>query len=312
MPLTLTETQAVAEMAAFLYSFLPGKPHPYADQAMSFPGVAARSGLGAFWPGGSKQPALLHLLERTLDQRRDQFCGLIVGIVQEAIKYRGKKGDPVSREDIEKLNRLIVRVGFKIPELWDHQFLASLPSVAAEPGEEPPAGSQAPAEPSTARLEELRAAFLGLNSLSPQERGFYFERFLRDVFKAFGLTPRQAFRLQGEQIDGSFEFEGATYLVEAKWQTKPVDQAALLIFHGKVEGKAAWSRGLIISVGGFSKDGLVAFRQGRRASIIGMDGQDLYLILAGELDLKTVLSLKARRAAETGEIMVGVPDLLIG
>lgn len=134
---------------------------------------------------------------------------------------------------------------------------------------------------------------------------------MQDVFDAFGLAPRQAFRLQGEQIDGSFEFEGATYLVEAKWQTKPVDQAALLVFHGKVEGKAAWSRGLLISVGGFSSDGLAAFRQGRRASIISMDGQDLYLILTGEMDLNTALSLKARRAAETGEIMVGVPDMLI-
>lgn len=135
MALKLSETQAVAEMASLLYSFLPGQPHPYADQAMSFAGVAARQGLGDFWQGGSKEPVIARLLETTLDRRRDRFCALMIGIVQEGIKYRAKKGAPITREDIEALNHLVVRVGFKVPELWDNQFLASLPSVAAAPRE---------------------------------------------------------------------------------------------------------------------------------------------------------------------------------
>lgn len=312
MALNLAETQAVAELATLLYDFLPGTPHPYADQTMSFAGVAASCGLGSFWQGGSKQPAIARLIEGTLEHRRGQFCGLMVRIVAEAIKYRGRKGEPISREAIDHLNRLIVKVGFKIPELWSAQLLASLPSAAAVPEDGTVASARASDEPTSERLAELRTTLVELSRLSPHDRGFAFERFLRDVFEAFGLQPRQAFRLQGEQIDGSVDLDGSTYLVEAKWQTKAVDQAALLVFHGKVEGKAAWSRGLFISFGGFSADGLAAFRQGRRASVIAMDGRDLYHILNGDMDLRAAVRLKARRAAATGEIMVGVLDLAVG
>jgi hypothetical protein len=35
---------------------------------------------------------------------------------------------------------------------------------------------------------------------------------------AHGLAAQTAFRNRGEQIDGSFEFQGQTYLLETKWQ----------------------------------------------------------------------------------------------
>jgi restriction endonuclease Mrr len=71
--------------------------------------------------------------------------------------------------------------------------------------------------------------------------------------------PRGAFRLTGEQIDGSFNLGDETYLLEAKWQNAPVVADELDAFQGKVERKAQWSRGLFISYSGFSKDGLEAF-----------------------------------------------------
>ena len=45
---TLAETQAINEIAKALYDYLPGKPHPYADQTLSFPGVAQQVGVGQF------------------------------------------------------------------------------------------------------------------------------------------------------------------------------------------------------------------------------------------------------------------------
>lgn len=54
MALSLKESQAVTELADKLYPFLPGKPHPYADQSLSFPGVAAKLRLAQYWPAGSK------------------------------------------------------------------------------------------------------------------------------------------------------------------------------------------------------------------------------------------------------------------
>lgn len=80
-------------------------------------------------------------------------------------------------------------------------------------------------------------------------------------------------------------------------------------FNAKVEDKAAWSRGLIISQSGFTEDGLHAF--GRAKSVVCMDGLDLHDVLSGPLDLAEVIGLKVRRAAESGVAFVRVRDLNI-
>jgi hypothetical protein len=305
MTLTLTESQAINEIAKLLYDFLPGKPHPYADQHISFAGAANDLGLSNFWSGGSKLPATTMLLAKTLELRRDYFCKLVLEIVRRGMIYRGNKNNPISREEIKRLNQLIERVKFKIPELWDPNFLSSLPSTEPELPQAITAVSQA-------GLDQLKQRFTELELMQPQARGFAFEKFLRDLFSLFGLAPHASFRLVGEQIDGSFQLDNDTYLVEAKWQKEQAGNAELLIFRGKVEGKATWSRGLIISYSGFSEDGLTAFSRGRPTNIIAMTGQDLYFILDGKLSLIDALRLKARRAAETGQALVTVYELSLG
>lgn len=99
-----------------------------------------------------------------------------------------------------------------------------------------------------------------------------------DMFDAYGLEARDAFRLKGEQIDGSFQLANETYLLEAKWQNAQSGVAEFHGFHGKLEQKAAWARGLFISNSGFTDDGLEAFGRGKR--VICMDGYDLYELLS--------------------------------
>ena len=70
-----------------------------------------------------------------------------------------------------------------------------------------------------------------------------------------------------------------------------------------------WSRGLYISYSGFSEDGLIAFGRGDATRIICLDGLDLWQIIDKKLDLSEVLSLKTRRAAETGRAFSAVRDL---
>jgi hypothetical protein len=304
MALTFIETQAVDEIANALYNFLPGSPFPGSDRRRSFPGVAQDLGLADYWMGGNKRPAVCGLLEQTLDNRRGDFCRLIVEIVRRGRIYRNSKGDPVTREEIAHLNQLIERVRFKIPELREPTFLNSLVSTAKT--KDPDANVA-----KTIPLEDLRSKLLEIEKSSPQARGFAFERFLRDLFEAFGLAPHSSFRLIGEQIDGSLQLDGEIYLIEAKWQNKPVDNSELLIFRGKVEGKSTWTRGIFISYGGFSEDGLVAFSRGRSTNIIAMTGQDLYFILEGRMSLTEALKQKVRHAAETGEILISVYELAL-
>lgn len=156
-------------------------------------------------------------------------------------------------------------------------------------------------------LLSLKQRLIKLSGLEPQPRGFAFEVWLQELFNLFGLEAREPFRLRGEQIDGSFVLHEEVYLIEAKWQSAPTGVADLHVFHGKLEQKAAWTRGLFVSNSGFTEDGLVAFGRGKR--VICMDGLDLFDALDRELPLNHVLERKIRRAAETGLPFVRVRDL---
>lgn len=154
----------------------------------------------------------------------------------------------------------------------------------------------------------LSDQLIKLSVLDPQSRGYAFEKFLKELFDSNGMAGRASFRLIGEQIDGSFELVGETYLLEAKWTNKPIDAADLRSFNAKVEDKASWSRGLFVSYSGFSEDGLVAFGKGKR--VVCMDGLDVSEMLQNRLSLKEVLSKKVRCAAETGRPFVRLRELL--
>ncbi len=284
------EAQAVEDLADLLYDFLPGS----GNNRTAFPLAAAQAGVGDLWIPGSKRPAIVQLLTATLEQRRSCFTKLIVAIVRQAMTYRRGKDNPLSREEIDRLNSLLPGVQFKIPELLDPSFLGSFGSPkAAEPV--PQASSTLSAE----KAQELAALLIEITKLDPQARGLRFEGFLNELFAGFGLAPRGSFRLVGEQIDGSFKLHGQTYLVEAKWHGPQIGFADLMTFSGKVGGKASWSRGLFVSNSGFTAEGLEAFSRGRQTNLICADGLELYEVLSRKVSLITVLEAKERRAAET-------------
>lgn len=303
MSISLKQAQAVNELASLLYDFLPNKPHPYADQSISVAGVAQDLGLAKFYSGGSKLTAVTTLLTRTLEYQEGSFCPLVGEIVKRALVYRNNKGNPLCREDIEAVNAALEKVGFKIPELWDIGFRESLPR------QEPPA----PPKPTVTRktLSDLTQELLRVGDLSDTERGPAFERFLQSLFGALKLDPRRPFKLRGEQIDGSFELDGQTYLLEAKFHSGSVGPADLRVFRDKIDGKATWARGLFVSWSGFSPDAAEALSRGKSTNIIGMTGQDLFFVLDGKITLQQAIRRKVRRAAETGEALVALQQLLL-
>ena len=171
---------------------------------------------------------------------------------------------------------------------------------------------RAKASPKTAAVDrqavtKIKTDLLQVTALAPHARGYAFEGFLKGLFNAFGLAAQEPFRLRGEQIDGSFQLGSDIYLLEAKWHGQPIGVAELHTFHGKIEQKAAWTRGLFVSNSGFTEDGLAAFGRGKR--VICMDGLDLYEMLDREIPLNQVLERKVRRAAETGMPFLRVRDL---
>ncbi len=156
-------------------------------------------------------------------------------------------------------------------------------------------------------VAEFKGELTALASMSPQPRGYAFEVYLQKLFNAFGMKAREAFRIRGEQIDGSFMLDSETYLLEAKWHNELTGAADLHILEGKLSQKAAWARGLFVSYTGFSSDGLFAFGRGKQ--VVCMDGRDIYEALDRQIPLNELIAEKARRAAETGDVLSRVDDL---
>jgi hypothetical protein len=185
------------------------------------------------------------------------------------------------------------------------QILARLRGHSPDPSK----SSDAFSKISEAVSKSLTAHLMKVSLLSAQQRGYEFERFLKALFDGYGLAARASFRLTGEQIDGSFVMHDETYLLEAKWQNSPTGAQDLHAFEGKICQKAAWSRGLFVSISGFSAEGLEAFGRGKK--LICMDGLDLSEMLTRRLSVLDVLAAKVRRAAETGSPFARIRDLVL-
>ncbi|WP_220452931.1 hypothetical protein [Stenotrophomonas sp. AG209] len=80
------------------------------------------------------------------------------------------------------------------------------------------AAQEAQRQRPTASLHQLRTKYLGLlaNTTSRRQRGYALEGILSELSRLSGLNATEAFRVNGEQIDGVVKFDGEHYLIEAK------------------------------------------------------------------------------------------------
>jgi len=317
MALSLKESRAVADMAELLYDFLPGSGNPKWKGHVSFKTVAERVGVGDFWQPGSKIPMITALLERTLEFRRGRFEPLMLEIVRAGLVYRQRPRSPIRAEEIEKLNGLILEVGFKFPDLWDTDFKASLQADGSTRAKEHV--ERALAEERlmatgrsrrSQRLEELKQQFFALHEEDNRSRaGLALQHVLNQLFELHELKPREPFRVVGEQIDGSFELDYEIYLLEAKWTSEPCPEADLLVFRGKIEGKSKYTRGVFLSINGISREATAAITQGKQPSFFVADGYDLTMMLEDNISLVDFLRQRQRILAEEGRIVVPFSQL---
>lgn len=317
MSLKLKESRAIAEMADLLYGFLPGSGNAKWKGHVSFKTVADKVGVGDFWQPGSKTPMITALLERTLEFRRCRFEPLIVEIVRAGLIYRTKQGFPVKPEEIDKLNGLILELGFKFPDLWDPDFKAILAQDGSDRAKKyvervitQEKLKETERSQRSAELERLKKIFYGLyDNPNRQQVGLAFEKILNGMFHLYDLSPREPFRVVGEQIDGSFELDHEIYLLEAKWKQEPCPEADLLVFRGKVEGKSAYTRGVFVSFNGVSKEAACAITQGKQPNFFAIDGYDITMLLEDNVDLATYLRKRHRILAEEGRVVVPFNEL---
>lgn len=165
-------------------------------------------------------------------------------------------------------------------------------------------------------IVELKDTFINLFSgkdkdgkeINSQRRGYLFEEFLRKLFINAGLEVTEPFKIVGEQIDGSFKYDGEHYIFEAKWHDSWSASNSLYQFAAKVEGKMH-GRGVFISINGFSPGSVQALTTGKALQTILVDGGDLVPITEGMYTLKEMLDNKIKAAQTMGRIYVDATSL---
>jgi len=150
--------------------------------------------------------------------------------------------------------------------------------------------------------EKLKSSFFDLcGQGDPQARGYALEKFLNEVFELEGLKPRAAFKLDGEQIDGSFFWNGQTHLVEARWVKNAVSGSGFSSLIYKISGKTANTRGLFVSINGYSPEAVRALTGKGELRFVCIDGAHLVRCLTPGFTLQALLQEVWRHADETGE-----------
>lgn len=310
MSLTLKESRAITDIAELLYTFLPGSGKPYWKGHVSFKTIAIKVGVETYWQPGSKRPMIEGLLGNTLEYRRDKFETLITEIVRSGISYRQNSKKPIIRDEIEKLNGLLLDVGFKFPILWDLDFLDSL-RVGSERAEEHlekmrlkeklKADKQSK---QSMELIKLKDEFFSLNAMiNRQKAGYALQGVLNKLFTLYGLAPKDSFRVVGEEIDGSFELDHEIYLLEAKWIKEPVQIKDLYVFREKIIGKSAYTRGIMVAINGVSNEAIEAISKGKALQFFVINGHDITMILSGFADLADFLRRRQRLLADKGQVV---------
>ena len=136
-----------------------------------------------------------------------------------------------------------------------------------------------------------------------QRRGYLLQTLLDQTFAYVGLSVVSSFvRNEGaEQIDGAFKLDGWHYIVECRWRKKLADIRELDGLYGQVTRSGKQTMGLFLSINGWSENVPHLLKQNPHKSIVLMNGEDLRLVLAGEVDFVELMREKLTKLNINGE-----------
>lgn len=254
---------------------------------------------GISFTAGTKRESAATLVDRLVaheDRYRDTTLTLMLELShRERFPDIERLEEPDRTERLRQAKEAIAHLRRVTAQLAEMRAEAERHQAAREAD----AHATAAARQFAGDLEGLKARFLELRaSESPQQRGLELESFLANLLALFDLEPRLSYTTPLEQIDGSFRLNSHDYIVEAKWQTKPVSREAVDTFASKIGRKGKNALGLFVAVNGLSSVAREAHRE--RTPFITMDGADLYAVLEGRIRLDDLLSIKQRHANDTG------------
>lgn len=309
---TVPQMALINELAAVIADLVTTTQ--IADRASNF-------GLEAI--GSNKADKLRYMLcELRTDQRRTNAAvNLISTLVMDAHQRHVTKKIVMNQGQIAKVIELMNRLGWPAgdlkklklaPQPQAPQATASTPSAPAPSSVQPaPERAGAIARPHPDILSEIAKV---LNPDYPaQMRGRMLETFLAQICKVEGLRPVPDVRTPGEQTDIFFTCRDQHYLVECKWESGPVGVPHVTAFHSKLETRSAGTRGVFLSMSGYTQDIEARILRGRQISQVGLAHDHLMAVIEGRATW-TDLVLEAHRNLAMRHMFVALPaeQLLLG
>ena len=148
-------------------------------------------------------------------------------------------------------------------------------------------------------------------STDSQRRGYLFEKLMNGLLELFGIEVEESFRRNsgGEQVDGAFKYDGWHYLAECKWQKSPSDIGDLDGLNGKLGRSGAQSMGVFISINGWSGHVITLMKQNESKRIFLIDGEDIRMVLTGEVSLIALIKAKQRAFNFRSEPFISAHDI---
>ena len=216
-----------------------------------------------------KRHEVVDALFNVLAARPDNGLGPFRAMLQSLLAW--SHFDPYYFDKLRKLDRAVATRNLdhlrQLQEIRDAKIKADRERRAAQ---------DAVRQQPTASLEQLRSEYLDLlaNKTSRQQRGYALERILAELSRLSQLETTEAFRVNGEQVDGAVKFDGEHYLIEAKWQEKSASNEPVYQFAGKVAGKL-YGCGLFISVNGFRSEVIRSLVIGKEIQTLFVDGDEI-------------------------------------
>lgn len=159
-------------------------------------------------------------------------------------------------------------------------------------------------EKKRSELEAIRSDLAALFAeVNPQKRGKALESVLNRLFKAHGISIREAFTLTGgqgegivEQIDGVVEIDGHVYFVEVKWWEKPLGKPEVSEHLVRVFFRAE-SRAIILSYSGFTDAAIATCRDALQQKVVVLCTlQEIVTVLEMGLELQALFTRKIQGA----------------
>lgn len=163
-------------------------------------------------------------------------------------------------------------------------------------------------------LNLLNRSYVALASgtLTPQQRGYQFEKLLNELFKLSRIHVSGSFRRNNgaEQIDGAFALGDWYYLVECKWESQLTAPSDIDVLKSKVGRSGNQTMGIFVSVQGWTSNVVDTMKQNQDKKVLLVNGEDIGAVLEGKIPLNKMIRGKLQALNIKSEPFCSVFDIL--